>query len=703
MTKQESILFGTAFYEEYQPDDHLMDDIRLLKEAHMNVIRVGEGSWSHWEPEDGVFSLDWLQPVLDAAQENDISVIIGMPTFAVPQWLVRKYPEIAMRDQHGAKRFFGGREEHSLNHPAFRWYAERVCRKIVERYAQHPSVIGWQLHNEPGLWINYAPDVFEGFKDWLRHRYGTVSHLNKEWGLVYWSHELSTWDDFWKPEGNTQPQYDIEWRRYQAEITDDVLAWQKNVIQELGRSEQIITVNYALGREAIDEVQSAKHLDVAGVDPYYLMQDGFAMPQQISPKSAWPTVGPWSIASTADRSYSLKQQPFWVMETNAGAIDGSFANYPGYNGQWRQAAWQMIARGAEMIEYWHWQQLHYGTETYWGGVLPHDRCPGRIYKQLAALGEEFARFGSTVIGLTPEYDITILYSVESRWGLTFQPYSVSKRGNLRNSAAYDALFASFYEGAFVSGRQVRLVNDEQLVDWNNRILESPRDFAQQHPVLVVPGYYVSSDSLLRWMNEYARYGGHLILGPRTAYTDNLARPFLNRKPAYLDKAAGVMYQEFSNLDQSLSVRATGGMHLRDKSAATTWLDCLIPETATSLVVNDHPHFGTFPVVVENCYGDGSIVTVGTVPNEQLVASVYDYVLGGADQWIFGHSSVSRSSAKNREGEILHFLFNWSWTADMVKLPVPCRRLGHDDIIESVDLDAWDVAILREEIEVQHRR
>ena len=38
-----------------------------MQEAGFTVIRVGESSWSTWEPEDGVFDLDWLQPVLDGA------------------------------------------------------------------------------------------------------------------------------------------------------------------------------------------------------------------------------------------------------------------------------------------------------------------------------------------------------------------------------------------------------------------------------------------------------------------------------------------------------------------------------------------------------------------------------------------------------------------------------------------------------------
>ena len=58
-----------------------------MRAAHFTVIRVGESVWSTWEPRDGQFDLDWLQPVLDGAHARGIDVILGTPTYAVPPWL----------------------------------------------------------------------------------------------------------------------------------------------------------------------------------------------------------------------------------------------------------------------------------------------------------------------------------------------------------------------------------------------------------------------------------------------------------------------------------------------------------------------------------------------------------------------------------------------------------------------------------------
>lgn len=697
MTKQAGILFGSAYYAEYQPTLHLDQDMQLIHDAHMNVIRVGEGSWTHWEPEDGHFTLDWLQPVLDKAHENGINVIIGVPTFSIPQWLVRKYPEVALHDEHGNRHYFGSREEHSLSHPVFRYYAERVIRKIVERYANHPAVIGWQLHNEPGLFQNYSHDVFEGFKDYLRHKYQTVEKLNKEWGLVYWSHELSTWDDLWEPEGNAQPQYDIEWRRYQASLTDELLKWQRAVIRSIAPKKQFITVNVALDRSALDEGISGKQLDVASTDLYFHMQDGMRLPNPDVPKS-WFVGGPSQLALQADRSYAIKQQPYYVAETDGGPIGGAGDNYPGYHGQWRQAAWQFISRGAEMIEYWQWQQLHFGTETYWGSVIPHDRKPGRVYREVAALGKELEEAGSEVTNLKPDYDLTILDSVTSRWGLSFEPYTAKDATmdphKTRNPEAYNHMISAFYQGAFISGKQVNFIHDSQLLNLENgENIIDPIEFAVTHPVMLAAGIYITSDGLLNWLREYVEAGGHLVLGPKSTYADNLARARLETKPAKLDDLAGTTYQEFSNLRHEITVEGTDSMPVRKGSAATEWIDCLEDKTSQVLATSDDPHFKQFPLMTTSSAGKGHVTMIGTVPNKELAASIFDYLLS-KDRWTANYETVTHSSAVNEIGERLHFLFNWNWEPVTVTLPESCTALKDGKTLKSVTLQAWDVVVLK---------
>ena len=101
------ILFGAAFYDEYRVNGDLERDLDLMVEASFSVIRVGESVWATWEPEPGVYHLDWLQPVLDCAHVRGISVVLGTPTYAVPPWLRAMDPDLAGEQATGVRHPWG--------------------------------------------------------------------------------------------------------------------------------------------------------------------------------------------------------------------------------------------------------------------------------------------------------------------------------------------------------------------------------------------------------------------------------------------------------------------------------------------------------------------------------------------------------------------------------------------------------------------
>ena len=693
------VLFGAAYYHEYQPTPRLDADLDLMAEAHFTVIRVGESTWSTWEPEDGVLDLEWLAPVLDGAHERGISAIVGTPTYAVPPWLARKYPEVAGERGTGRRIPWGARQEVDFTHPAFRFHAERVIRAVVGRYADHPAVIGFQVDNEPGLELLHNRGVFEAFVDHLRHRYGDVETLNTAWGLTYWSHRLSTWSDLWTPDGNAQPQYDLAWRRFQAQLTTEFIAWQAGIVRELARPDQFVTTCIAYARPAVDDRALTAGLDVTAGNPYYAMQDALAVPAATQAPQGWTTSGTWSIFCSADRMYSSRQEPFLVTETNAGSIGGSAMNFPAFDGQWRQVAWAMVARGARMIEYWHWHTLHYGAETYWVGVLPHDQVPGRVYEELAALGAELAKAGDAVVGIEPDAQVGMLYSNASKWGLAFQPaLSDGAAGDVRS---YEHVFEAFYRGAFAAGAQVRILHDTQIVDGSAELAD-PVEVAGQLPVLLVPALYIASDALLDWLRRYADAGGHLVLGPRTAYGDEEGRARLEVKPALLAAAAGVRYQEFANLSTPLVVRASGSaLRLPAGARATAWVDSLVPDGAEVLAEYEHPHFGSWPAVVSAASGQGRITTVGTVPDEAFARALLEWLAPAEDDgWRTSPAaSVTVSSATTGQGRRLRFVHNWSWDPVTLASPAAVRDvLAGSAIVAGGDLalGPWDVRVLVEE-------
>ena len=53
--KTDKLYFGAAYYDEYMPVSRVDEDMRMMKEAGMNVIRIAESTWSTWEPRDGEY------------------------------------------------------------------------------------------------------------------------------------------------------------------------------------------------------------------------------------------------------------------------------------------------------------------------------------------------------------------------------------------------------------------------------------------------------------------------------------------------------------------------------------------------------------------------------------------------------------------------------------------------------------------------
>src|SRR3954465_15117748 len=88
------LLYGVAYYDEYMPYDRLDKDVQMMHDAGINVVRIAESTWSTVEPQDSVYDFSHIDRVLSAMHKAGIKVIIGTPTYAVPTWLVRKYPDV---------------------------------------------------------------------------------------------------------------------------------------------------------------------------------------------------------------------------------------------------------------------------------------------------------------------------------------------------------------------------------------------------------------------------------------------------------------------------------------------------------------------------------------------------------------------------------------------------------------------------------
>jgi len=244
-TLKNRLHYGVAYYLEYLPYDRLDQDIRMMRDAGITVVRIAESTWSTYEPQDGVFAFSSVDRVLGAMHAAGIAVIVGTPTYAIPSWLALKHPEVLAVTAAGPNRY-GPRKNMDITSPVYLRYAERIIRKLAAHVAGHPAVIGWQADNETKHYGTAGPAVQKAFVQHLKTKFSSLEALNRAWGLDYWSNRINSWEDFPETHASINASLTSEFAAFQRSLVTDFLAWQVGLIREYSRSDQFVTQNFDL-------------------------------------------------------------------------------------------------------------------------------------------------------------------------------------------------------------------------------------------------------------------------------------------------------------------------------------------------------------------------------------------------------------------------------------------------------------------------
>jgi beta-galactosidase len=663
----ETVLYGASYYWEYMPVERLEQDFELMEKAGLTFIRVGESTWGVLEPSDGRFDFDWLARVLDRARGAGLKVILGTPTYSIPAWLYKKHPEIQVKQLDRPRYTYGLRQMTDLTHPVYRRYAERIIRKLVARFKDHPAVIGYQLDNETHHSGTADVHVQAAFRERLRRKFVTPDALNMAWGLNYWGQRVNSFDEVPPREGALNPGYRLEWERFEQDIVTEFLAWQAAIVRELKRPDQFITHDFCGGLPTdVRQIDIARSLDVPAVNVYFGVQDEMTGEE---------------IAFNGDVNRSLKRSNYLVTETTAQTTGwSSAAQSPPYDGQLRLAAYASILSGANLIAYWHWHSLHYGQETYWKGVLGHDLEPGRIYGEVARIGRELRRVGPALANLTKRNRVAILYSLDSLHALDIMPFD-SRVGYL---TVLNQLYRSLY----------KLNIETDFVHPEDPHLE---DYA----LVIVPPLYVAGDGLLRTLADYVKAGGHVLMAFKSGFCDENSTVRAVPAPGPLRAACGFTYQEFTSLRQPLRLQGDP-FRAAEGNSVSVWAEYLVPETCRRLASYDHPVLGAYPAVTRNAYGAGTLTYEGTCVSDPLQDAILGECLALAG--LPAEASVLPPGVKAKhavlaDGAALHAYFNFS----SARREFVYGRAGGRDLLTGAAvarngrlvLGPWDCVLVRE--------
>ncbi|HKK66780.1 MAG TPA: beta-galactosidase, partial [Bacteroidales bacterium] len=194
-SKDQSMFIGCAYYPEYWPESRWETDLKLMKQAGFNVIRMAEYSWVKLEPEEGVFCFDWLDRIIALCAKHDMLVILGTPTDSMPAWLARKYPDALAQKEDGTRVPWGGRKNNCYSSEAFNRLSKTIAKVMADHYKDNDTIIGWQIGNEYGPPESLSETQKLAFQQYLKEKYRTLYNLNEKWGNAFWGHTFTAWEE----------------------------------------------------------------------------------------------------------------------------------------------------------------------------------------------------------------------------------------------------------------------------------------------------------------------------------------------------------------------------------------------------------------------------------------------------------------------------------------------------------------------------
>jgi beta-galactosidase len=353
------MILGMAYHPAYWSRERWPIDARLMREAHIEAVRVGEFAWSRFEPSEGEFDFGWMDDAVGAFADEGIQTIMCTPTATPPAWLIHKHPEILPIDQHGlVAKPFGSRRHYCCNVPVYHEYTRKLVAAMAEQYGRHPDVVGWQIDNEVGNVYMldrarcYCESCRKQFSVWLKRKFGSLEALNEAWGTVFWSQEYSDWDQIVLPSRGTvgeglSPSHVLDYCRFFSDAWAAYTQLQADMLRERAEN-QWISTNFACGlaRETIGTPEGA--LYQGGCVWFPCVVDWDHLSESLDFPGWSSHVSGVAASLSADFLRGIKP-------------DGRFAVLEG--GGSRLRSYQPIARGAIGLAPFTWRRPLWGAES----------------------------------------------------------------------------------------------------------------------------------------------------------------------------------------------------------------------------------------------------------------------------------------------------------------------------------------------------
>ncbi len=543
---------GVCYYPEHWPESRWPEDARLMVQAGLTRVRIGEFAWSRIEPEQGRFDWGWLDRAIDVLHGAGLGIIMGTPTATPPKWIVDAMPDMVAIDRDGKPRGFGSRRHYCFSHTGYAREAARITRAVAERYGSHPGVVAWQTDNEYGCHDtvqSFSPAARAAFRRWLADRYGTALSLNQAWGNVFWSMEYRSFDEIDLPNLTVTEANPAHWLAFRRFSSDQVVAFNRAQVEILRQCSpgRDITHNAMGFYTGYDHHDLAADLDVLGWDSYPL---GFLEMFRFSEddKRRFAHQGHPDIAAFHHDLYrGCARGGRWsVLEQQPGPVNWARHNPAPLPGMVRLWTLEAYAHGAELVSYFRWRQFPQAQEQMHAGLLRPDASPAPALAEARAAADDFA----TLTGGAPAKQAAVIFSYPAEWMTQIQPQGDGK----------SALWAAFncYSALRRLGLNVDILSPDANLDG--------------YALVIVPCLPIVPDALVASLQGFK---GEVVIGPRSGSRgDDFAIP-PTLAPGKLEQLVAGRVVLSESWRPGLGIEGEGWL-------ATGWFDHLEGETTPDM-------------------------------------------------------------------------------------------------------------------------
>lgn len=557
----------------------LKDDLRMMPEAHMNIMSLGMFSWAALEKEEGVFDFSWLDRVLDNLYERGIKVFLSTPSGARPAWLSEKYPEVLRVNEKRQRALHGGRQNHCMTSPVYREKVRIIDTKLAERYAHHPAVIAWHLSNEYGGYC-HCPLCQARFREYLKERYGSLDNLNQQWWNTFWSHAYTSWEQIESPSPigeNAVHALSIDWQRFTSHNALDFCKMERDTVKAFN-PDLPVTANFMEFFRDYDYFEWAKELDFISWDSY---------PQWHVFKDSEYVAA--YTAMNHDLMRSLKGgQPFVLMESTPSATNWRPLSTLKRPGMHTLASLQAVAHGADSVQIFQWRKSRGSSEKFHGAAVDHvGHLNTRVGREVIDLGAKLEKL-APIAGSEMQAEVALILDTQNRWALE------DSQGPRNQGMDYLGVCLDFYTPFWRRGINVDVI--DETCDLS------------KYKVVVAPMTYMLRGDYAERVEKFVREGGTYVSSFWSGIVNDTDLCFLGGFPGPLRKVMGIWEEEIDSLDDDYEVRVKTleGLPFFDEDSYHAGFLCGLVhcEGSEALAFYDGEFYQGMPVLTHNHYGEG---------------------------------------------------------------------------------------------------